>query len=191
MWNRRKEEEPGRYTPSPTPSANIASEGMPVQATPTRPDYEATPTRTATIGKGVTISGLIYSKEDLIVDGEVEGTIEANEHKLTIGPNGKVKAGIKAKEIVIVGIVQGDVEATEKIEIRKDAKLVGNIKTARIAIEDGAVFKGSIDIVRTEAPKAAPRPPVQAAPVEKPQPAQQSIAASAGGGATEAKRDRS
>jgi cytoskeletal protein CcmA (bactofilin family) len=101
-----------------------------------------------------------------------------------------VKAGIKAKEIVIVGIVQGDVEATEKIEIRKDAKLVGNIKTARIAIEDGAVFKGSIDIVRTEAPKAAPRP-VQAAPVEKPQPAQQSIAASAGGGATEAKRDRS
>lgn len=163
MWNRRKEDEAPAYKSTPSLSEPRANEGMPLQSTSSRQDYEPTPTRTATIGKGVTINGQIYSVEDLIVDGTVDGTIEANEHKLTIGPNGRVKAGIKAKEIVIVGAVQGDVEATEKIEIRKDAKLVGNIKTARIAIEDGAVFKGSIDIVRTEAPKTQQKPQAQAA----------------------------
>ena len=109
----------------------------------------------ATIGKAVKVVGKIYSKEDLIVDGDLEGTVEALEHKLTIGPNGTVHADLKAREIAVLGSLQGDVEATDKIEIRKDAKLVGNIKTARILIEDGAYFKGGIDIVKAE-PKAAP-----------------------------------
>ena len=108
----------------------------------------------ATIGKAVKVVGQIYSKEDLIVDGELEGTVEALEHKLTIGPNGTVHADVKAREIAVLGTLQGDVEATDKIEIRKDAKLVGNIKTARILIEDGAYFKGGIDVVKAE-PKAA------------------------------------
>jgi cytoskeletal protein CcmA (bactofilin family) len=84
----------------------------------------------ATIGKTVKIVGQIYSKEDLIVDGDLEGTVEAPEHKLTIGPNGTVHADVKAREVAVLGSLQGDVEATDKIEIRKDAKLVGNIKTA-------------------------------------------------------------
>ena len=109
----------------------------------------------ATIGKAVKIVGQIFSREDLYVDGDVEGTIELMEHKLTIGPNGKVHAGVKAREVVALGTIQGNVEASDRIEIRKDAKLVGDIKTARIVIEDGAYFKGSIDIVKTE-PKAAP-----------------------------------
>jgi cytoskeletal protein CcmA (bactofilin family) len=75
--------------------------------------------------------------------------------------------------------VQGNVEATDKMEIRKDAKLIGDIKTARISIEDGAIFKGSIDIVRTEAPKV-PKPAPQAAPVAAPAPAQVPIMATAG-----------
>jgi len=109
----------------------------------------------ATIGKAVKVVGQIYSREDLFVDGDLEGMVEALEHKLTIGPNGTVHAEVKAREVVALGTIQGDVEATERIEIRQDAKLVGNIRTARIIIEDGAYFKGSIDIVKPE-PKAAP-----------------------------------
>jgi cytoskeletal protein CcmA (bactofilin family) len=111
----------------------------------------------ATVGKAVKIVGQIFSKEDLYVDGEVEGTLEATEHKLIIGPNGAVHAAIKAREVVALGSIQGNVEATEKIEIRKDARLVGDIRTARIIIEDGAYFKGSIDIVKPEPAKQAPR----------------------------------
>ena len=120
----------------------------------------------ATIGKAVKIVGQIFSKEDLYVDGDVEGTVEALEHKLTIGPNGTVHAAVKAREVVALGTIQGNVEATEKIEIRKDAKLVGDIRTARIIIEDGAYFKGSIDIVKPEPAKAAPKP---ARPLPAPQ----------------------
>jgi len=121
---------------------------------------------TASIGKAVKIVGQIFSKEDLYVDGDVEGTIELLEHKLTIGPNGTVHAGVKAREVVALGSIQGNVEAADKIEIRKDAKLVGDIKTARIIIEDGAYFKGSIDIVKPEPARPAkpqPAPAVQPA----------------------------
>ena len=114
----------------------------------------------ATIGKAVKIAGQIYSREDLYVDGEVEGTVEVMEHKLIIGPNGTVKATVKAREVVALGSISGNVEATDKIEIRKDAKLVGDIKTARIVIEDGAFFKGSIDIVKPE-PVKGPAKPMQ------------------------------
>jgi cytoskeletal protein CcmA (bactofilin family) len=129
----------------------------------------------ATIGKAVKIAGQIYSREDLYVDGDVEGTIELMEHKLTIGPNGKVHAGIKAREVVALGNIQGNVEASERIDIRKDARLVGDIKTARIVIEDGAYFKGSIDIVKTE-PKVAPSQPRQQ---PAPAPAASTVAANA------------
>lgn len=182
MWNKRREEEPQRpYTPpapAPAPAAVVP------KPTPTpisvEPKKEATPVSSmpqprfepesrggsATIGKAVRIVGQIYTKEDLYVDGEVEGTVEAVEHKLTIGPNGVVKAAVKAREVVALGNISGNVEATDKIEIRKDAKLVGDIKTARIIIEDGAYFKGSIDIVKPEPSKAqakAAPPPVPAA----------------------------
>lgn len=113
----------------------------------------------AHIGKAVKIVGQIFSKEDLYVDGEVEGSVEALENKLTIGPNGVLKAGIRVREVVAIGTVQGNVDATDKIEIRKEARLIGDIKTARITIEDGAYFKGSIDIVKPEPPKPVQRPP--------------------------------
>jgi cytoskeletal protein CcmA (bactofilin family) len=112
---------------------------------------EADSTRnSATIGKAVKIIGQIFSKEDLYVDGDVEGTIECQDNKLTVGPNGKLQAGVRAREVVVLGQVKGNVEANDRIDIRKDARLVGDIKTARIVIEDGAYFKGSIDIVKPE-----------------------------------------
>ena len=130
----------------------------------------------ATIGKAVKVVGQIYSKEDLFVDGEVEGTVEALDHKLTIGPHGNLRAGTKAREVAVLGSVQGDVEATDKIEIRKDAKVIGNIKTARIIIEDGAYFKGAIDIVKPEPPKNKPAPP-PSAPAQATAPAAATTAA--------------
>ena len=109
----------------------------------------------AVIGKSVMIKGQIFSREDLTIDGEIDGSVELHEHRLTVGPNGKLQAGVKAREVVVLGTIHGNVEASDKIDIRKDAKLVGDIKTTRIVIEDGAYFKGSIDIVRPEVKPAA------------------------------------
>jgi cytoskeletal protein CcmA (bactofilin family) len=103
----------------------------------------------------VVIKGQIYSREDLVIDGEVEGSVEAHENKIVVGPNGKVSAGVKAREVVVHGAIKGNVEAGEKIDIRREAKLVGDIKTQRIVIEDGAYFKGSVDIQRPDAQKQA------------------------------------
>jgi cytoskeletal protein CcmA (bactofilin family) len=176
MWNKRREDEtPKPYSPpnsggapaSVTPNpVEVKKEATPVSSsTPLgRIEPESSRGGSATIGKAVKIVGQIYSKEDLFVDGDLEGTVEALEHKLTIGPNGTVHASVKAREVVAQGSVQGNVEATDKIEIRKDAKLVGDIKTARIIIEDGAYFKGSIDIVKPEPAKASPKPQPAAAP---------------------------
>ncbi len=135
-----------------------------MSTTPSR-SFEPEPYRgSAVIGKSVVIKGQIVSREDLLIDGEVEGgTIESHDHKLTIGPNGKVNANIKAREIIVLGAVNGNVEASDKIDIRKDARLVGDIKTARIVIEDGAFFKGSIDIIKVEARPAPSRPPAPTA----------------------------
>lgn len=115
----------------------------------------------AVIGKSVMIKGQIFSREDLTIDGEVEGSVELQEHRLTVGPNGKLQAGVKAREVVVLGTIHGNVEASDKIDIRKEAKLVGDIKTSRIVIEDGAYFKGSIDIVRPET-KNPPQPKASA-----------------------------
>ena len=109
----------------------------------------------ASIGKAVKICGQINSKEDLYVDGDVEGSIELQEHGLTIGSNGEVRSNIKAREVVILGHVQGNVDASDKLEVRKHGRLVGDTKTARIVIEDGAYFKGSIDIVKPEPAKSS------------------------------------
>lgn len=112
----------------------------------------------ATVGKSVVIKGEISSREDLYLDGEVEGAVELQNHRLTVGPNARIKADIKALAVVILGSVHGNVDASERIEIRKDATLAGDIKTARIILEDGAYFKGSVDIVRPEPRESAPPP---------------------------------
>jgi cytoskeletal protein CcmA (bactofilin family) len=95
------------------------------------------------------IKGEIRLREELLVDGDIEGRLES-ESLLTVGPNGKVRANIKAREVVIFGSVRGDVEVTQKIAIRGQGSLIGNIKTCGISIEDGAYFKGSVDILRPD-----------------------------------------
>jgi cytoskeletal protein CcmA (bactofilin family) len=143
----------------------------------------------AILGKSVIIKGQIVSREDLTIDGEVEGTVELQEHRLTIGPNGKVVSTVKAREVVVLGTLHGNVETRDRIHIRKDAKLVGDIRTARIEIEDGAYFKGNIDIVRTEPKQAAAQPkPQGATSPSSPVAASASAAGTSSGGAVETKR---
>src|SRR6266404_3639073 len=178
LFNKRSQEE---VPPAPRPPNRPASPpSNPIETKKEAPPLSSMPFKTpepdssrgqASIGKAVKINGQIYSKEDLYVDGDVEGTIELQEHRLTIGPNGKVHSTVKAREVVVLGTIQGNLDARDRLEIRKDARLVGDIKTARIIIEDGAYFKGSIDIVKPEPTKAGgssssqPRPPQQATPV--------------------------
>ena len=102
------------------------------------------------------IKGDIRTNEELLVDGEVEGSVESHS-LLTVGVNGKVKANIKAREVIIYGKVQGNVDVVEKIAIRDQGSLVGDIKAAGISIDDGSYFKGSIDIIRPE-PKVTTKP---------------------------------
>jgi len=103
----------------------------------------------ATIGAAMRIKGDIRAQEELLVDGDVEGSLES-QSVLTVGENGQVKANIKAREVHIFGKVDGNVEVSGKIAIREQGSLVGDIKAAGISIDDGAYFKGSIDIIRPD-----------------------------------------
>lgn len=102
------------------------------------------------IGETMRIKGNVISKEALQLNGELEGQLDLDD-RLTIGPKGKATASIKAKEVDIAGTVQGNVNASERVVLRKGANLVGDVKTAGIMIEDGAYFKGGIDISKGSA----------------------------------------
>jgi cytoskeletal protein CcmA (bactofilin family) len=108
----------------------------------------------AQIGKSVVIKGELSGSEDLYVDGHVEGSITLKGNSLTIGPNGQVKASVEAKGIVVQGKLEGNVQASDRVELRKSAMVTGDIATQRIAIEEGAYLKGKVDI-QGKAEKAA------------------------------------
>jgi cytoskeletal protein CcmA (bactofilin family) len=100
----------------------------------------------AHIGTSVVIKGELSGSEDLYVDGTVEGTIQLQGNNLVIGPNGHVHADVNAQGVVVAGKLEGNIRATERVELQKSAVIVGDIATQRIAIEDGAYFKGKVDI---------------------------------------------
>lgn len=119
----------------------------------------------ATIGKSVIVKGELSGSEDLFVDGQVEGSVSLRGQSLTVGPNGRVRANIEARNVIIHGQVDGNVTASDRVELRKSASLSGDISTARIAIDDGAYFKGTIDIQKPEpAPRAETKGPAEAKP---------------------------
>jgi cytoskeletal protein CcmA (bactofilin family) len=117
----------------------------------------------AHIGKSVIIKGELSGSEDLYLDGEVEGNIDLRNHNLVIGPNGRVHANVHAKDVVIHGKVDGKIMGSDKVELKKSGVVNGDIETQRIVIEDGAFFKGAIDIHKGEVKVEAPRPTVHAA----------------------------
>ncbi len=104
----------------------------------------------AHIGKSVLVKGELSGSEDLYLDGEVEGSIDLKGHSLTIGPHGRVRANVHARDVVVHGKVEGNVRGTERVELKKSAVLSGDIFTQRIVIEEGAFFKGGIDIQKDE-----------------------------------------
>jgi len=109
----------------------------------------------AHIGSSVVIKGELSGSEDLYLDGEVEGSIDLQNNNLVIGPNGKVRANVFAKDVTIHGKVDGTVTGVTRVELKKSAVLNGDINTHRIVIEDGAFFKGAIDIRKPESGSAA------------------------------------
>lgn len=138
MWNKDQ----NTPSPAPMPSAPAQPRAASVADTPLSGSG-------AVIGETMRIKGEIYSRDDLQVNGEVQGKLES-ESRLTVGPSGKADASIRAAEVVVGGAVKGNVEAIQRIVLRKGANLVGDVKTAGIVIEDGAYFKGGIDIARPE-----------------------------------------
>jgi cytoskeletal protein CcmA (bactofilin family) len=106
---------------------------------------------TVNIGKSVVIKGELSGSEDLTIEGQVDGKIELRQNVLTIGPNGKIKAQVFAKSVIILGEVTGNVTASEKVDIRDNGSVDGDIAAPRVAIAEGAHFRGSIDMQRTGA----------------------------------------
>ena len=100
------------------------------------------------IGRSMQVRGDLSGKEDLLIEGHLDGTINLPENCVTVGAGGEVKSEIHARQVIILGSVTGNIAARERIEIRKSGQVVGDLVAATIAIEDGAFFKGSIDIVR-------------------------------------------
>lgn len=163
MWTKKEEDR------TPQPQRPVTAQA-PLRAPlpePPRPAPAHTPTPAAAgstlIGTSVSIRGDIVSGEDLYVNGSVEGTLQVDQNRVSVGPRGKVRASITAREVLIQGAVEGDIHARDKIIIKNEGTLVGDIQVAGIVIEDGAYFKGSIDIIRPQA-QAAPPP----APAPKP-----------------------
>src|SRR5215471_5704063 len=110
------------------------------------------------IGKSVVIKGELNGSEDLTIEGHVEGTIQLRDHVLTIGPNGKIKAQVFAKMVIVLGEVHGNVTATEKVDIRDNGSVEGDLVSPRIAIAEGAHFKGSVDMQKKAAPQQQAKP---------------------------------
>jgi cytoskeletal protein CcmA (bactofilin family) len=138
----------------------------------------------AHIGKSVVIKGELSGSEDLYLDGRVQGTIELHGHNITIGPNGQVQANINAKGVFVQGKVDGDVQASDRVELRKTAVMMGDIVTQRVAIEDGAYLKGKVDIQK-QAAKFEVTPETKAAAAKEVAVAQPVAAAvTAGSGST-------
>lgn len=112
----------------------------------------------ARIGRSLVIKGDLSGSEDLYVDGEIEGTVELQGNGLIIGPNGQVRANVNAKTVVIHGKINGNIRSSDRTELRKSAVATGDVFTQRISIEDGAYFKGKVEIQKQSAGESVPQP---------------------------------
>ena len=152
MWKPSQTGQTGSINPNPTPEPPRAAPPPPVEA-PSRP--QAVTGEQATISKGLFIKGDISGSESLYIDGKVEGSVNLPGNRVTVGRNGQVAANIVAREIVVLGKVRGNMSASDRVDIRAECSLNGDVAAARISIEDGAFFKGGIDIRKPDAKPAA------------------------------------
>lgn len=153
MWKRDDAVKPPSAPGQGAPAADLAA-----GARPSDPKRQLERDN-VNIGKSVVIKGELNGSEDLTIEGQVDGKIELRQNVLTIGPNGKIKAQVFAKSVIVQGAVTGNVTATEKVDIRDNGSVDGDIVAPRVAIADGAHFRGSIDMQRTPtAPKSDAKP---------------------------------
>ena len=129
--------------PSTTPAPSNSNDMSPM---PARNFTTSNPKEQASIGKSLVIKGEVSGSESLYIDGRVEGTINLAGNRVTVGPNGVVNANMNAREIVVIGKLQGNLVASDRVDIRNEGSLTGDVIAQRISIEDGAFFKGGIDI---------------------------------------------
>ena len=170
MWKRDEAVKPSGPTaatpvPGPTPAAPAPA--------PRVDDARPSGRDVVNIGKSVVIKGELNGSEDLTVEGHVEGRVELREHVLTIGPNGRIKAEVFAKAVIVLGEITGNVTASEKVDIRDKGSVDGDIVAPRVAIAEGAHFRGSVDMQRAGGAKGA-QPKADQKPAAAPQ-AQQKV----------------
>src|SRR5688572_12910189 len=176
MWKRDEAVKPVSPPPAAQPPASAPVVGAPAPRSDVRTHMEKD---IVNIGKSVVIKGELNGSEDLTIEGHVEGTIQLRDHVLTIGPNGKIKAQVFAKAVIVLGEVTGNVTASEKVDIRDNGSVDGDIISPRVAIAEGAHFRGSVDMqrkadkVQPAAGKPAAQSQAQPTPTPAPQPAQQ------------------
>ena len=147
MWTKQPQAEVPSYSPSPVaPSQTTAapSQSTNYAARPSAPSARSV----ACLGETIEVKGKISGEEDLQVDGKVEGPISLQGQRLTVGRTGKLNSEVTAREVVVYGDLHGNVRASDRVEIKKDGSVTGDVITARISIEDGAFFKGRIEIER-------------------------------------------
>jgi cytoskeletal protein CcmA (bactofilin family) len=168
MFDKRKDNE---TSPAPSPSFS-----PPAEERPRTSETITTPRGVAMIGKTITIKGDITGEENLVIEGKVDGTVHLKSNDLTVGQSGRVSANISANVVRIDGEVKGDIVGTEKVVITKTGRVQGNIVGPRVTLEDGAKFKGSIDMDPTGADRAGNQPP-KAVPQGKPMAVEPSEAA--------------
>jgi len=164
MWKRDEAVRQPPVTPSPAPAATPAPDAS---TTPRTEPVRQQERDMVNIGKSVVIKGELSGSEDLTIEGQVEGKIELRQNILTIGPNAKIKAQVFAKTVIVQGEVHGNVTAAERVDIRDNGSVDGDLSAPRVAIADGAHFRGSIDMQRQGAksdgkPEAKPAAPVSA-----------------------------
>jgi cytoskeletal protein CcmA (bactofilin family) len=155
MWKRDEAVRPASQPPAaPQPPAPTAS-AVPGPRLETSNQMEKD---TVNIGKSVVIKGELNGSEDLTIEGHVEGTIQLKENVLTIGANGRIKAQVFAKSVIVLGEVTGNVTASDKVDIRDNGSVDGDIVAPRVAIAEGAHFRGSVDMQRKGGPGQAGKP---------------------------------
>src|SRR5262247_839459 len=189
MWKQREEPSRSPSVPASPAQAPAAPPAAPVQtpsyaAQSQTPFYSSTPSggdqtqketesmheEKASIGKSIVINGELSGSEDLTIEGRVDGKIELRDHVLTVGPNGRIKAQVSAKAVVVLGQVTGNLTATEKVDIKENGSVEGDIVAPRVAIADGSHFRGSIDMQKKAESGSSERSPFKAEKSEKSEP---------------------
>lgn len=157
MWKRNESDDPASSAPA-EPSRQMRGPAREPEGAQSVPD--AMPR----VGRGISIKGELMGKEDLAIDGHVEGAINLQAHELTIGASARIKAQIKARSVIVLGRIHGDVTATERIEVRQGGAIDGDVTAPRVAIAEGSHFRGRIDMSPTAAGQEAQGKPREASP---------------------------